>query len=54
MSNSVCVLDMYSGDTTRVLTGSADNTCKLWDTETGTVEQLVVIKVEMFGQFKIL
>ncbi|PVD32708.1 hypothetical protein C0Q70_08153 [Pomacea canaliculata] len=22
-------------DTTRVLTGSADNTCKLWDTETG-------------------
>ena len=26
-------------DTTRVLTGSADNSCKMWDTETGSVVQ---------------
>ena len=25
----------YSGETTKLLTGSADNTCRLWDVETG-------------------
>ena len=32
-----CFLDLLTikGDSTRVLTGSADNTCRLWDCETG-------------------
>ena len=28
-------LTSFKGDTTKVLTGSADNTCKIWDCETG-------------------
>lgn len=29
-------MHLLSGDTKNVLTGSADNSCRLWDCETGT------------------
>lgn len=30
-----CFLTCFKGDTKNVLTGSADNSCRLWDCETG-------------------
>lgn len=40
---SVCLVSLLSltvitGDTKHVLTGSADNSCRLWDCETGKME----------------
>lgn len=36
-------LNTTAGDTTKVLTGAADNTCKLWDCETGNVVVIIVV-----------
>lgn len=39
---------LLSGDTKNVLTGSADNSCRLWDCETGTYKYAGSLQITLF------